>query len=414
MEMNNYVPRGYVDLEHDIAITKARGSILRDLNGKKYYDLSSGIFTNSFGHCYWPLVWAAVKQKLLMDNVHGRRTPAELLFYRQLAEYMPENDYRFIPYNDGGYAIDRGLTDIVNHFDGKRIGIGVFRGAFHGKTMATKLIFNETVKPALFNNIQIDFPYCYRCPKSSSCRNIDCLPDILSQLAQGGVSVLLFEPILGAAGVIIPPEQFWEKIAIFCKSRGILLFADEVLTGGGRTGHFLASSGKYGMTPDIIALTKGLANGHPLSVLCERQYITENEYAARVWERSSTFAAHPMGLAIAAASLGQLKKHNIFTHVRILEDEFGGALTRIKESCCYVGDVRFIGLMGAIEFVEDRNSKVPFPAFASKVFERCRQNGLEVIPGGHIIRLAPPLNIDEKTLAAAMSLLRRSIQDVKL
>lgn len=146
------------------------------------------------------------------------------------------------------------------------------------------------------------------------------------------------------------------------------MFADEVLTGGGRTGYFLASYGLWGICPDIVSLTKGLANGRPLSVLCEREYITENPYAVRPGERSSTFAAHPVNLAVASAVLEELKKGEIFVRVRRSGVMLREELERLAAMFPSVGDVRSAGLMGAVEFVKSRSGKEPDAALAREVF----------------------------------------------
>jgi len=413
-EMAKYVPEGYInpDTDKETVVSKAKGSVFYDCNGKKYIDFTSGIFTNSFGHCFKPAMSAARKQNKLMDNVHGRRTRAELLFYKRLSKFFPAKGYCFIPYNDGGYAIDRGLSDIVNHFNKKRIGIAAFRGGFHGKTMAAKLTINETEHAALFDNFQVDFPYCYRCPKglsNKSCQ-MECAKSVCDTLKQKDAKALLFEPVQGA-GIIIPPKDFWTETERFCKSVGIIMFADEVLTGGGRTGNYLASVGNFNMSPDIIALTKGLANGHPLSVLCEKRHITDNPYAKREGERSSTFAAHPGAMAIAASVLENIEKRGILSHVKNLERKFAESLEEIKEECVFAGDARCIGLMGAVEFVKDRAGKTPFPGLSAKVRETARKKGLELLLNNHMIRLAPPLNIPEKTFGSAIALLKASIKE---
>lgn len=406
----NYVPVGYVsDINKELVVARGRGSFFWDCNGKRYIDFTSGVFTNTFGHCYPPLVLASLRQNLLMDNVHARRTKVELSFYKRLSGFVT-GGYRFIPYNDGGYAIDRGLSDILNYYNKQRVAIGAFRGGFHGKTMGAKLTINETQKASLFDNFQMEYPYCYRCPQKKTpqtCR-MECADAVCEVLCAKDAKAILFEPIQGA-GIIIPPKGFWQKIEKFCKPRGILLFADEVLTAGGRTGYFLASHDYYGINPDMIAITKGLANGHPLSVLCETERITNNPYAMRPGERFSTFAAHPQGLAIAAVVLEHLDKQDILKKVREKELLLKEALAEIKDTCKAVGDARSIGLMGALEFVTGSDT-APCPEIGRRVFEAARQSGVELIYGGHILRLAPPLNISYKALREGLTLLLQSIR----
>ncbi len=407
-----HTPKGYCT-EGNIAVSSGSGSYFIDMDGKKYLDFTSGIFTNSFGHCYPPLIAAETAAARQMDNVHGRRTLAECLFYEELAPLMPAADYKFIPYNDGGYAVDRGLSDIINFHNKERIPIAAFRGGFHGKTMGGKLAINETAHAALFDNFQLDYPHCYRCPwhKTPKSCSLHCLKETIAGLKARQAKAIIFEPVQGAA-VIIPPTDFMQGLANFCHDSHIVVFADEVLAGGGRTGHFLASFGLFGISPDVVTITKGLANGRPLSVLCEREYITDNPYASRPGERSSTFAAHPVNLAVAAVVLSRLKSENIFARVRASGTLLNEALNRLKGENPFIGDVRSVGLMGAVEFVKSREAKEPNPELAQKAFARARQNGLEIILSGHILRLAPPLNISADELQAGMRILSQSLAEI--
>ena len=410
-EIKNYTPEGYCN-EDDILVSSAKGAYFTDINNKKYLDFTSGIFTNTFGHCYPPLIQKEIEQINKCDNIHGRRSVAEYDFYKNLSQFMPVSDYKFVPYNDGGYAVDRGLSDIINYYEKKRIPIGAFKGGFHGKTMGTKLTINETAKAALFDNFQLDYPNCYRCPwkkEFPKCK-MCCIKDICNKLKAKKTKAIIFEVIQGS-GVIIPPQGFWQAIYEYCQENKILMFADEVLTGGGRTGYFLASYGHYGIVPDIISLTKGLANGRPLSVLCEREYITDNPYAKRPNERSSTFASHPTNLAVASKCLELIKEENILAHVRCMENIFATELNHMRDKYESVGDVRSIGLMGAIEFVNTKNNKEPNAELCKSVFYKSRENGLETILSGHIIRIAPPLNITKEDLIKGMKILDKSIKE---
>lgn len=410
--LKKYVPEGYLD-NCDHVPVRGKGCWYTDADGNEYLDFSAGIFTNTFGHGCKRLVQASAGQAEQLANIHGRHSEAELHFYERLFPHLPLDDYKAVPYNDGGYAIDRGLTDIINYYGKERIGIGAYRGGFHGKTQAGKLLINETEHAAFYDNFQLDFPNCYRCPwgKSRGTCSMECVKGACQKLQGHNAKALIFEPVQGAE-VIIPPEGYWERMQEFCNRHGILMFADEVLTGGGRTGCYLASS-YFGIAPDLIALTKGLANGKPLSVLLEREFITQNPYAIRPMERSSTFAAHPEALAAAAEVLVLLDEENVMENVRICAEVLRAELDELPKRYYSVGEVRNLGLMAAIEFVEDRKSKAPFIGMGTSVFQHCRENGLEVIKGGHVIRLAPPLIISKEEILEGMRRLRQSIESAE-
>ena len=411
-QLKKYLPEGCVR-DDDPVPMKGEGCKYQDENGKEYLDFSSGIFTNTFGHGCRELNRAGSRQADLLANIHGRHSAAELYFYQRLFPYLPADDYKAIPYNDGGYAIDRGITDIINYYGKKRIGIGAFRNGFHGKTQAVKLLINETEEATFFHNFLMDFPNCYRCPcgrQREQC-HMECLQCAIYKLEENEARAIIFEPIQGA-GIIIPPKGYWQSLYSYCKSHGILMFADEVLTGGGRTGSYLASS-CFEIVPDMIAITKGLANGKPLSLLLERDFMTHNQYAVRPLERSSTFAAHPESLAVAEKVLEILEREHIIENVCSLGVVLREELLAMAEAFECIGEVRSMGLMAAIEFVTDKGSREPFTSMGTAVFHKCRENGLETISTGHILRIGPPLNIGKKELLECLKLLEKSISQVE-
>lgn len=407
-QLKKYLPEGCVRDDDPIPV-KGNGSRYYDRDGKEYLDFSSGIFTNTFGHGCEEINLAAYHQAGRLGNIHGRHSEAELGFYHRLFPYLPADDYKAMPYMDGGYTIDRGLTDIINYYGKKRIGIGAFRNGFHGKTQAVKLLVNETEAAALYHNFLIDFPNCYRCPwkKQKGKCHMECVEGAIQELKKNDARAIIFELVQGS-GILIAPEGYWQKIYQFCRHHGILMFADEVLTGGGRTGSYLASS-LYGIVPDMIAITKGLANGKPLSLLLERDFMTHNQYAVRPLERASTFAAHPEALAAAEKVLELLERDHIIERVRILGELMKEELLNMAAHFKNIGEVRSLGLMAAVEFVIDKESRKPFVPMGETVFRQCRRNGLETIWSGHILRIAPPLNIEKEDLLAGLNLLKESI-----
>lgn len=410
--LRQYLPSGCIQPDDPVPI-EGKGCWYRDADGREYLDFTSGIFTNSFGHGCEAVCRAACEQAGRLANIHGRHSEAELLLYQRLFPRLPCGDYKAIPYNDGGYAIDRGLTDIINHYGKRRVAIGAFRNGFHGKTQAAKLLINETEEAALYQNFQMEFPNCYRCPwgrEKGHC-GMECAAAACRALEEHEAGAVILEPVQGA-GIILPPEGYWGALQEFCRPRGILLFADEVLTGGGRTGYYLASA-QFGLTPDMIALTKGLANGKPLSLLLEREFITRNRYAVRPMERSSTFAAHPEALAAAAEVLRLLEEERVLENVRARGRTLGEGLLALQERFRSIGEARFLGLMAAVEFVDGPERKAPFAEMASRAFRACRRNGLEVLQNGHILRLAPPLIIGEADLRTGLERLERGIAEAE-
>lgn len=408
-ELSRYLPEGCI-CEGDHVPVAGTGAWYTDADDMRHLDFTSGIFTNTFGHAPDLLNKVRQDQTQALSNVHGRHTLAELLFYQRLYKHLPVQDYKAIPYNDGSYAIDRALSDLINYFGRERIVIAALQGAFHGKTQAAKLLINETKQAALFENIQLPFPDCRRCPwgmNPGTCEKT-CIVQTKKALREKNVRVLIFEPVQGAA-VRIPPQGFWKSIADFCASEKILLFADEVLTGGGRTGRYLACE-HDGIVPDVIVLTKGLANGQPLSVILERCFITDNPYGRRFMERSSTFAAHPEALAVAAEVLRLLEEENILQHTVQTGQLLKDGLAQLRQKYSAVTDVRSIGLMAAVEF-DKPGTTDPDDALCRRIYECCRKRGLELIYSGYCLRIAPPLNISAPDLTHGLRILEQAIDE---
>ncbi len=403
-ELAQYVPPGYLEGCTHFPM-RGCGERYWDVRGNAYLDWSSGIFTNTFGHDGFSM------PAVSLSNIHGRHALVELEFLKMLFVHLPAADYKAVVYGDGGgYTMDRGLTVLHQYFGKRRVRIAAFAGGFHGKTQATKLLINRTEHAAFFHNCQIPFPNCYRCPWGETQGNCAgrCIAETCNFLEEEHIDVLVFEPVQGS-GIIPPPAGYWRELGQFCRERGILLFADEVLTGGGRTGQYLASTA-FGIVPDLLVLTKGLANGLPLSVLLMRDFLVQNPYSTRYLEYSSTFLAVPFLLEAGCQVLEAMEDQDILYRVQRLGPVLGEGLLRLKERFPCIGDVRWVGLMAAVEFVRDRETKEPDPAMGTAVFSQCEAQGLELIPGGHILRMAPALNTTRENLARGLWLLEAGIR----
>jgi 4-aminobutyrate aminotransferase/(S)-3-amino-2-methylpropionate transaminase len=225
------------------------------------------------------------------------------------------------------------------------------------------------------------------------------------------VSALVFEPVLGAAGVIVPPPGYWEQIAEACRANGVLLVADEVLTGGGRTGTFLASEA-LGIEPDLVVLSKGMANGFPFAVLAGRAELLRSPDAAKAGSYASTYASNPLGIAAARATLGVIERDRLTERVRELGASLDERLRALRERYEQLGDVRGAGLLAGLEFVTDKASRTPAPDIARDVYTTALDLGLRTSVGGHIIRLAPPFTLTDAQLDDGVRILAEAIERV--
>lgn len=410
-ELARYVPLSEAAASH--IVLSGSGSYYTTIDGKTFLDFSSGIYTNSFGHSNQEIAGAVYRTLGTVSNIHGRQWVGILEFCRRLFRMIPYGDYRAVFFGDGGaYAVDRAFSELYYFFGKRKYSLATFDGGFHGKTQACKMALDDKESSAYFHASKIPAPYCFRCPckKNKRSCSMECVSYAEEKLAQSKADVFLFEPILGSA-VIVPPADYWRRIQDFCRANNILMLADEVLTAGGRTGTFTACE-NYGITPDILIMTKGLANGLPLSAMLIKPGLAENPFSSRALNYSSTFMGVPALMAAASEVLRKIESENIIANVKQRGSQLAKGLAEIQGRVPEViGDVRSIGLMAAVEFVKDDDMSAPDYDMGKKVFASAENNGLELIPSGHVIRIGPPLNITAEDMSLGLRLLEKSIEE---
>ncbi len=411
-KLSRYLPMCEIENASHI-VRGGDGSWYTDVEGRRYLDFSSGIFTNSFGHGDAELARALTECFSTLANIHGRRWEGELEFCERLFRYLPGEDYRVVPFGDGGaYAVDRALAELYYRRGCETYRLAVFNQGFHGKTIAARTLLSHA-ETAFFLPSGIPAPYCYRCPcgkERASCQ-MECADLAISCMSRAKTEVFLMEPVLGSA-VIAPPEGYWEELGRFCRSRGIALIADEVLVGGGRLGRYIVSQ-SFGLSPEVILLSKGLTNGLPQSLMLLKREIADHFLAQMMWHYSATYIWVPAMIALMTKVLEKIERESILENVLQRGVQLSNGLSEIqREYPERIGDVRGMGLMAAVEFVRDKRSRTPDYALGQAVFRQAEKNGLELIPGGHILRIGPPLNISEHDMALGINLLEKSIREV--
>ncbi|MER0443970.1 aminotransferase class III-fold pyridoxal phosphate-dependent enzyme [Streptomyces sp. Edi4] len=394
------------------------GPVLTDLDGNQYLDFAAGTLTQSLGHGHPEVVEALIAQARRLWNVHDSATPDRAALLELLARLLPGHLDTYALFSTGAEVIEAALRVVLAGAEPGRNRIGAMRGGFHGKTMGARMLVHWDVGHQAFagNSVLGYSPYCYRCPLEltrPTCQ-LRCASLVRRHIAgKPNVSALVFEPVLGAGGVIVPPPGYWEQIADACRANGVLLVADEVLTGGGRTGTFLACE-QFGVEPDLVALAKGLASGFPFAVLAGRADVMRHPAASEPGAHASTFAGNPLGIAAARATLGVIERDRLLERVRALGERLGDRLSALAARFDHLGDVRGVGLLYGLEFVTDRQSRSPAPDIARAVYTTALDLGLRVALGGHILRIAPPFTLDEALLDEGLGLLERALERVLL
>ncbi|MGI9243102.1 MAG: aminotransferase class III-fold pyridoxal phosphate-dependent enzyme, partial [Verrucomicrobiales bacterium] len=219
------------------------------------------------------------------------------------------------------------------------------------------------------------------------------------------VAAFVLEPIQGWAGTVMPPDDFFPKLRRYCDQANLLLVTDEILTGMGRTGKWLCTE-HWEVVPDVVTLGKSLGNGFPVSCVAVREPFQE---ALNATATSTSYGGNPMACAAALATIETIESQGLLAQARRLGDVALQRMARMQAEHPLVGDVRAKGCLMGIEFVRDRATKTPWEEVGARVYEKAFRKGLVTIPGGHILRLSPPVVMTEEALLKGLDIIDESI-----
>ncbi|OYT31163.1 MAG: acetyl ornithine aminotransferase family protein [Thermoprotei archaeon] len=404
-----------------LVVSKAYDFIVEDVDGNKYIDFNSGIAVMNVGHCH-PKVIQAIKEQLekfthysITDFLYEE--PVKLA--ENLFRITPGNFTKKVYYgNSGAEANEAAIKVVRGHFKGKRPYIIAFSGCFHGRTYgamsltASKPIQRKGFYPLVPGIIHTPYPYCYRCPFRQtfpSC-NYWCV-DFIEEWIFGKyvspdeVSAFIFEPIVGEGGYIVPPEDFFPRLKKLADKYGILLIADEIQSGMGRTGKWFATE-HWNTVPDITTMAKAIASGLPLGATVGRAEIMDLPPGSH----ASTFGGNPVSCAAANAVIQVIEEERLLENARRLGEYTLKRLNELKERIDVIGDVRGVGLMIGIELVKDKDNPEPNRELLKKVLMTAFKKGLLVIGAGKsVIRISPPLTITQEAVDKGLEIIEKSI-----
>jgi 4-aminobutyrate aminotransferase len=407
--------------DYPLVAERGRGPMVEDVDGNRYLDFAAGIAVVATGHCH-PEVVAAIK-----DQAERFHHMCATDFYYDSVVSLAEGLVRRAPgpgawrvfFANSGTEVVEAAIKLARLRTGRQK-IVAFYGAFHGRTFgsmsltASKPVQRRGYGPFLPEVLHSHYAYCYRCPvnrKPETC-NVECL-DLLTETMFGTtvdpreVAAVIVEPVQGEGGYVVPHPGFLKRLRDVTRQHGILLVADEVQCGMGRTGRMFASE-HFSLEPDIVTLAKGIASGMPLGALLARDEVMQWSSGGH----GSTFGGNPVSVAAALATLrlleGGLVENAAATGSALLE-----MLRRRLASHPRVGDVRGLGLMIGVEIVEDRATREPAPDRREKILEEAFRRGLLLLGcGKSTIRLAPPLVVDREDAELAAGILEESIRAV--
>ena len=403
-----------------LCLTEGQGARVRDANGREYLDLFSGILTTSVGHCHPRVVDAMTDQMGRLGHVSTLYANApQVEAAQKIANIAPGDLKRTFFTNSGTEAIETALM-MASLATGRTEIIGL-RVAYHGRSyMATSVTAHSGWRPLATPVAGIKHaksPNTYRCPLKQPCDDscvnkfVEDLEEVIITTTNGRPAAFIAESIMGVAGYVVPPSGYFQKAAEVIRHYGGLLIIDEVQAGFGRTGNHWFGIEHWGVEPDIMVMAKGIANGAPVGAT-----ITTDEIA-HAWKGKtiSTFGGTPVSMAALCATQDVLREEAAPENAFARGEELRAALIDIQERHPWVGDVRGMGLMQAMEIVKDPETKEPDTERTAALLAATRDEGLLIGQGGlngTVIRIGPSLLITADEIAEGMEKLGRACDKV--
>ena len=408
--------------DYPLVVKRGRGAVIEDVDGNSFLDFAAGIAVVSTGHCH-PEVVAAI-QKQASELIHMSGTdfyyPNMVELAEKLASIAPGKEPKRVYFgNSGTEAVEAAIKLAKYHT--KRDKLVAFHGAFHGRTMgALSLTASRAVQRKGFGTLlsgvfHMPYPDTYRGtygirPENASA---DCLSYLENELFRrrvdpDEVAGIFIEPVQGEGGYLPAPAEFLQGLEKICHKYGIMLVADEVQSGMGRTGKWWAVD-YAGVEPDILCTAKGIASGMPLSAIITKASVMDWKPGAH----ASTFGGNPVCIAASLATLGLIERGYMANAARMGES-IKRQTANWPERHKIVGEVRGRGLMIGIEFVRDQKTKERAPDLRNRIVQMAFHKGLLVLGSGDTtLRLCPPLMIDEEQADFAVRTLDGIITEIE-
>ncbi len=370
-----------------VNIHKGKGCILWDINKKEYIDCMGGYGVALVGHCNEKVVSAIKRQADNLITCHmSLYNDARLEFLNKLFTITPKNLDKVFFTNSGAESIEAAIK-FSRKFT-KKNGIIAFNGAYHGKTFgALSVTYNEKYRKSflpLLDNVHF-----------VSYHDFEKIEELLNN-PNNNIGTIIAEPIQGETGIIVPPQDFLNKIREICDRHGLILIFDEIQSGLGRTGKMWAGE-HWGVNPDIMCLAKGIAGGVPMGLTILRSEIID---CIKVGEHSSTFAGNPLACAAGSATIDSLVNDELVENSEKIGKIFKNGLLELKEKHKIIREVRGIGMMLGVEMKFD---------IKDVLFDGIKNGVLLLYSGRNILRLLPPLVMDEDICKKAINLIDKLI-----
>ncbi len=401
-QKNFLFPAVFHYFKEPLVIARAKDQFVWDADGNQYLDFFGGIVTVSVGHCNDEVNAKIHKQIDTLQHVSTVfANEPQVALAAKIASITPQGALTKSFFTNSGTEANETAILTARCYTGSSE-IVALRHAYHGRSALTMTMTGQSqwrlgpVQPGI---VHAPNAYCYRCPfglEYPSCE-LKCahdVEDVIRTTTSGRIAGMIAEPIQGVGGFITPPKEYFGIVAGIVRQYGGVFISDEVQTAWGRTGGKWFGIEQWGVTPDIITSAKGLANGAPVGVTVARPEIADALKGVTI----STFGGNPVTATAAKAVLDYIDEKRLMDNVTEVGGYLRGKLEELQAKYEAIGDVRGMGLLQALEFVEDRKTKKPATALTLAVMEAAREQRIMIGRGGlsgNVVRLSPPMNISK-------------------
>jgi len=399
-------------------IAEASGAYVYDGDGNRMLDGIGGLWCVNVGHGRQEIIDAIAEQLQKLDyysTFYNLTHPSAARLSEKVTSLAP-GDLNHVYFGNSGSVANDSAVRILHHYFNRKgqpskrkilSRIGAYHGSTHMAIAMTTPAYRENWNSAEELVHHLSSPYPYRRPDGMSveefCDHLcQGLKDTIEQIGAENIAAFIAEPIMGAGGVIVPPDGYHKRTRDICADYGIMVISDEVVTAFGRLGHFFASEDVYGMVPDMITSAKGLTSGYqPLSgTLMSEEIFDVVSGEGGMFLHGMTYSGHPAACAAGLANIAIMENDDLCGHVREFGPKFEAALKKLEE-LDIVGEVRGSHFMQGLEFVKDKETKEAFDLEANiggRISKHAQQRGLIVRPLGHMAVLSPPLILGQSEI----------------
>jgi 4-aminobutyrate aminotransferase / (S)-3-amino-2-methylpropionate transaminase / 5-aminovalerate transaminase len=404
-----------------VFVRAASGAVVEDVDGNRLIDFGAGLAVLNVGNAAPGVVEAVRRQADLFTHtcMHVTLNEPYLALAERLNELVPGSDPKqTMLVNSGAEAVENAVK--VARYATGRPAVVAFDHAFHGRTLmamsltAKVMPYKQGFAPYAPEVYRLPFSYPYRCPMGRASEDCGpaCADHVIEEMEKHvgpeNIACVIAEPVQGEGGFVVPAPEFLPRLKEFCEANGILFVADEIQTGFGRTGRWFGIE-HSGVVPDLVTTAKALGGGLPVAGLTGRADLMRTVHAGGM---GGTFGGNPVACAAALEVIDTIERDGLVERAERVGRRLMDGLRDFRDRFDVIGDVRGVGAMVAMELVQDRSTKEPAKEATTRVIEECYRQGLIVLKAGtydNVVRLLPPLTIDDALVDEGLGLIEKSL-----